>query len=387
MYPCASVIRRWGSPNWGQMGLSMKFTKRWSKKAAVALLSFAVVSSSAGPARAVDTSGDPMYNELNTAITLTKATLASATSMSFEDKWLCVDANKTARKSDTRLVVTPTVSEYFNQDFQSLDKQKTWQTDYPLGNHVYVSEGKVYTVITKDQSFGAGGGDFMVSEIRKYSPFTADWVVSDQDGPLQNYNALNPIANAPAYQDGVGAVNMYLANVANLPLISAVTNAKGETVYSINFAPQIPKLKYTYTVNPTSGYVTSFGFDSTTEGTRCVTTFNVAIGDAVVVPTFDPAALNSIGLAEITKKARGLTAASQLKIPAQLIVSQTNIAAKKLHKKVTSALVLQTAIKLFGRQLVSGISGGIKLKGLYQGEVGFQCVVVKKYKMYLRACS
>jgi hypothetical protein len=365
----------------------MKFTKLWNKKAAVAFLSIAVISNCVAPAMAVDTSGDPMYTEINTAIAKTQAALASATSLSFEEHWLCVDAKKNASKTTTRLIVTPTVSEYFNQDFQSRDKQKTWQTDYPLGNHVYISGGKVYTVITKDQSFGAGGGDFMISEIRNFAPFKADWVVSDQEGPLQNYNALDPIYNAPAYTQGLAAVNSYLEVVNDLPLILEASNAKGENVYSINFNPQIPKLSYTYTVNPISGYVTSMGFNSVTEGTKCVTSYDIALGDAVQVPTFDPATLNSIDLTEITKRVRGLTAANMLKTPAQLVITQTNAAAKKLHKKVTSALVSQTATKLFGKLIVSAVPGGIKLKGTYQGEVGFQCVLVKNGKISVKACS
>ena len=365
------------------MNTSIRFKKRFT----ITVLAVTLSGFGFGPAKAVDTSADPTYAELKSAIVATKAALSAASSLSFNEQWLSVDPNKNARKNSTLITVTPNASEYFNQNLHSEDKQKTWKNDSPLGNHVYVLGSKVYSTISNDQSFGAGYSDYMVGELRKFSPFTASWVVSEATGPNVNRNAMDPVSNAASYIDALDAVNSYLDIVNSVPPISKKTNSQGNSEYKVDFNPQVPSLSYTYIVNPSSGLLVSFGFTSVTEGTRSVATYAISMGEAVSVQSIDPTTLDSIDIAEIIKRARGYTAQDRLRVPAQLISSQTTIAAKKLHKKVSAALVSQTAFKLFGKSNVKAVVGGVRLTGTYQNETAYLCVLVKNYKMTIKGCN
>jgi hypothetical protein len=368
----------------GMEGVKMRKSFIWKSRMVLAVLAALITSSAVAPARADDVSAGDYLDSLNQAIAVTQDSIENSTRFSFLQEYLVVDWDSRARKGSTRLVVTPTVSEYFQSNFQSVDNQASWQTDFPLGmNHVYVTSNKVYSVITKDQSWGAGYSDFSIQELKKASPFTATWVISDVSGPNQNRNAMDPIANSASYIEGLGAGPSYLEGSPNPP-VTTFTKENGDIEYTLKIDL---RLTYVYTVSGTTGLVKSFLLESVLEGTNYTSTYSIAIGNEVAEPVFDPGSLNSIEQTAIVDIARGLTAQSMLSQPANLLIKITTKAASKLRKKVTVALLRDTAKKLFIQSKLSSISGGIKLTGSYQGKAGYMCVYVKNAKLSFKGCN
>jgi hypothetical protein len=364
----------------------MKLTKIWGIKNAVSILAILSLTISVAPARAADTSGDARFGELAASIAATKAALYSATSLSFSETSSSNYSPKSAGKGSTTITVTPTFYEYYSRTYQSVDKKKTWQL-VGINSHVYATNDKVYTEISDDHSWDAGYNSYMAFEIRKFSPFSAKWVVSDKTGSNQNFNAMDPGNTVNSYIEGLDAVSSYISTVPSLPDLWVTTGAKGEKTYIIDFYRDIPSLVYTYTVDPVTGFVVSFGFSTVTEGVEFSSTLRVAVGDAVTVPIFDPASLNSIEQTEIIKKVRGLTAQEMLRTPAQLIVTLATSAAKKLRKPLTASILLKTAVNTFGSANIKAVSGGARFTGTYEGEVGYLCVLVKKAKVSIKGCK
>ena len=365
-------------------GVKMLKSTNWKSRTALAILATVIASSAVTPARAGEGSAQGDLDSLKQAIQTTQELMRNSTKFSFNQESLAVDWNSDARKSSTRLIVTPAVSEYFQSNFQSVDSQASWQTDYPLGmNHVYVTPEKVYSVITKDQSWGAGYSDFSVQELKKASPFTANWVISDVSGSNVNFNALDPIANSVGYIEGLGAGPSYLEGNTNPP-VTSFTLENGDIEYTLKIDL---RLTYLYTVSGASGLVKSFLLESVEEGTSLTSTYSIAIGDQVEEPVFDAGSLDTIEQTAIVDIARGLTAQSMLSQPANLLIKITTKAASKLRKKATVALLRDTAKKLFIQSKLSSISGGIKLTGSYQGKPGYMCVYVKNAKLSFKGCN
>ena len=369
-----------------QEGKKLKKIKFWGNKTAISALAILSLTISVTPASAVDTSGDSRYAELSAAIAATKTAMSKATSFSFSEENNSTYSPKSAGKGSTLITVTPTISEYFSRTYQSVDKKKTWQL-VGINSHVYRTNGKVYTEISDDHSWDAGYNSHMAAEIRKFSPFSATWVVSDATGPNQNGNAFDPVNTASSYIEGLDAVGSYIDVARKLPDLWITANDKGEKVYIVDFNPEFPKLIYTYTINPVTGFVTSFGFSSVTDGVKSSSTFRVSIGDAVAVPVLDPTSLNSIEQTEIIKKVRGLTAQDLLNQPAQLLVKIARLVAKKTKKPFSPSLVLDAALNTFGSANIQSVTGGVRLAGTYQGEVGYMCVLVKKSVATVKGCK
>lgn len=358
---------------------------RWKTRTALAILVAFTVSSAITPARAEEVSAQTHLDALKQAIQSTQEVLRTSTKFSFNEESLAVDDNLTARKASTRLIVTPTVSEYFQSNFQSVDNQATWQTDFPLGmNHVYVTSDKAYSIITKDHFWGAGYGDFSIQEIQKASPFPQTWVIGDTSGPNALRNAINPIDNSGNYIEGIGAGASYLEGISGTPPISSTILENGDIEYLLEIDL---RLTYTYTVSGTSGLVTKMLLESVYEGTNLSATYSVAVGDQVEEPNFDPRSLDAIEQTAIVDIARGLTAQAMLTGPANLLVKITNNAAKKLRQKVNVTLLRQTAKRLFIQSKITAVSSGIRLTGSYQNKTGYMCVYVKSAKLYVKGCK
>jgi hypothetical protein len=364
----------------------MKNEKLRISRVVISILSIALLSTAVTPAGAVDATGNPTYTKLNTAIAATQSALSSASSLSFNEVYLATDSKKSARKGTTLITVTPTISEYFSQNLQSTDNKKTWKSS-GINGHVYVTNDKAYSIISDDHSWNAGYSSYMAFEIRKFSPFDATWVASDASGPNQNFNAMDPVATASSYVEALNAVNGYLSAVESLPSITETRNTKGEAVFKVNFSPEIPLLIYTYTVHPTTGLVTSFGYSTVIDKTKAVSTYYVSMGAEVKLPAFNPSSVKLIEQTEIIKKVRGLTAQETLRNPAELIVTHAKAAAKRARKPITSALVRKTALEIFGSEKITNVSGGVRLTGEYQGEFGFLCITVKNSKVSTKGCK
>ena len=364
----------------------MRLVNIWGKKAAISALVVFSLAVTITPAKAIDTSGDARFGELAASIAATKDALYSAESLSITETSSTTFSAKSFGKGTTRIIVTPTISEYYSRDYQSADKKKTWQLT-GINSHVYTTKDKVYTELSDDHSWSAGYNSQMAVDIRKFSPFTATWVVSDRQGPNQNYNAMEPASNAASYIQGLDAVSDYISVVTTMPDLWVTTGLKGEKIYIVDFAPQFPSLIYTYKVDPVTGYVFSFGFTNSTGRVKMARTYQVAIGDSVTAPVFDPASLNSIDQTEILKKVRGLSAQEILRTPAELVINIATASAKKLRKPVTAALVLESALNTFGATKVSAVTGGARLLGTFDGEVGYLCVLVKSGKVSIKACK
>lgn len=364
----------------------MKLTKLWGNKTAIALLAISSLTISVSPAKAVDTSSDSRFEELAASIAATKAALHSATSLSFSETSLSSYSSKSFGKGSTLITVTPSFSEYYSRSYQSADRKKTWHL-VGINSHVYITNDKVYTEISDDNSWSAGYNSYMAVQIRKFSPFSATWAVSDKTGSNQNFNAMDPTNAASSYIEGLDAVSSYISSAQSLPDLGVTTNLKGELEYFVDFYRDFPPLVYTYTVDPVTGFVVSFGFTSVADGVKISTTYRVAIGDSVVVPVFDPASLNSIDQTEIIRKVRGLTAQEMLRTPARLIVTLATSAAKKLRKPLSASIVLNSAISTFGTTNISAVAGGARFAGTYEGEVGYLCVLVKNAKVSVKGCK
>ena len=105
----------------------------WKSRTVLAILATFIASSAVAPARAGEVSAQADLDSLKQAIQTTQDLMRSSTKFSFSQDYLAVDWGWSARKGSTRLVVTPSVSEYFQSNFQSVDNQVSWQTDFPLG--------------------------------------------------------------------------------------------------------------------------------------------------------------------------------------------------------------------------------------------------------------
>jgi len=365
-------------------GVKMLKSTNWKSRTVLAILATFIASSAVAPARAGEVSAQADLDSLKQAIQTTQDLMRSSTKFSFSQDYLAVDWGWSARKGSTRLVVTPSVSEYFQSNFQSVDNQVSWQTDFPLGmNHVYVTSDKVYSVITKDQFWGAGYGDFSIQELKKASPFTANWVISDVSGSNVNFNALDPIANSVGYIEGLGAGPSYLEGNPTPP-VSTFTLENGDIEYALRIDQE---LSYVYTVSGTSGLVKSLLLESIQDGTNLTSTNTIAIGNEVAEPVFDPDSLDTIEQTAIIEIARALTAQSMLTEPAKLLVKLTTKAATKSRKKVTVTLLRDTAKNLFIQSKIQPISGGIKLTGSFKGIAGHICVYVKSAKLSFKGCN
>jgi len=352
----------------------------------ISVLAIALLGSAVAPAGAVDTTNNPTYAKLNKAIADTQSALSSATSLSFNESYMATDSKKSARKGTSLIAVTPSISEYFSQDFQSTDNKKTWKSS-GINGHVYVTNDKAYSTISDIDSWNAGYSSYMAFEIRKFSPFDSTWVVSDASGPNQNFNAMDPVATASSYIEGINAVNGYLSVIDSLPQITESRNNKGDTVFKINLSPQFKSLIYTYTINPSSGLVTSFGYSQNTGKTKVVSNYYISIGAEVKLPTFEPSSVKLIEQSELIQKVRGLSAQEMLRVPAKFIVTQASAAAKRARKPVTSALVRKTASEVFGNDKITNVTGGVRLTGEYQGEMGYLCITVKNSKVSTKGCK